>query len=498
VTHQAKPKQANYPGKGDSALKDRRPSPCTLRFGRLPFLFALLLIAAISARAVILYGTGDPTANTSAPGGALANSGWQYQGKFGGFLGTVIASNYFITAKHIGGSIGQTFTFNGINYTTTAVFPDPSTDLQVWRISGTFPSYAPLYSGQPGTEVGLNLVVFGRGTQRGNEVKVGSDSHLGGWLWGTGDQVERWGTNVVGSIQTDPTYGQLVRAPFDSTAGPNESHLSAGDSGGAVFVSNPTTNQWELAGINLAVDGPFSYSASGTNPFNAAMFDTTGLFVQDEQGGWTVAPNPSAFYATEIAARKAFINSVVMRLMSAVSSKRHGTAGTFDINLPQTVKPGIECRSGGPMNNYTIVFTFVHQVSVGGAAVTSGTGTETDFSVVNNQITVHLTGVTNAQTIELTLANVSDGTNSRDVSVQMDVLLADVDGTGRVDGNDVSEVQSHTRQTANNTNFRYDVDASGRIDGNDVSTTQSMTRSALRPPHRTPPAAKAIRPLPLR
>lgn len=496
---EAKPKQADHPGAGDSVLRNCQPSPCTLRFGLLAFSLALLLIAAIlPARAVILYGTGDPTANTSAPGGALANSGWQYEGEFDGFLGTVIASNYFITAKHIGGSVGQNFTFNGITYTTSAVFPDPSTDLQVWQISGAFPIHAPLYSGQPGTEVGLNLVVFGRGTQRGNAVDVGNDSHLGGWLWGTTDQVERWGTNVVGSIETDPTYGQLVRAPFDSTGGPNESHLSGGDSGGAVFVSNPTTNQWELAGINLGVDGKFSYSASGTNPFNAAMFDTTGLFVQDEQGGWTVAPNPSAFYATEIAARKAFINSVVMQLVSAVSRKTHGTAGTFGIDLPQTVKPGIECRSGGPMNNYTIVFTFAHQVSVGGAAITRGTGTATDFSVVNNQVTVHLSGVTNAQTIDVTLANVSDGTNSRDVSVQMGVLLADVDGTGRVDGNDVSGVQSHTRQTANSTNCRYDVDASGRIDGNDVSTTQSMTRSALPPPRRKPPATTAIRPLPLR
>lgn len=54
-----------------------------------------------------------------------ANSGWQYEGQFGSFLGTVIASNYFITAKHIGGSVGDTFVFSGVNYTTTAVFPDP-------------------------------------------------------------------------------------------------------------------------------------------------------------------------------------------------------------------------------------------------------------------------------------------------------------------------------------------------------------------------------------
>jgi hypothetical protein len=65
--------------------------------------------------AVILFGTGDPSVNTTAPTGALAGSGWQYEGVFGGFIATPIASNYFLTAKHIGGSVGQTFTFNGMS-----------------------------------------------------------------------------------------------------------------------------------------------------------------------------------------------------------------------------------------------------------------------------------------------------------------------------------------------------------------------------------------------
>jgi hypothetical protein len=46
-----------------------------------------LIFIATSTQAVILYGTGDPTANISAPAGALANSGWQYEGQFGDFLG---------------------------------------------------------------------------------------------------------------------------------------------------------------------------------------------------------------------------------------------------------------------------------------------------------------------------------------------------------------------------------------------------------------------------
>ena len=443
----------------------------------------LLLIAAVvafaPARAVILYGTGDPSANTSAPIGALVNSGWQFGGQFGGYLGTVIASNYFITAKHIGGNIGDTFTFNGTTYTTTAVFPDPASDLQIWQVAGSFPIQAPLYSGAPGSEVNLGLVVFGRGTQRGNPVFVGNDSHLGGWLWGAYDGVERWGTNVVGSIFNDSTFGQLLRVPFDNNAGVNEAHLSGGDSGGAVFIFNSTTNRWELAGINLGVDGLFSFSSDGANPFDAALFDTTGLFVQGDNNTWIVAPNPSTFYATEIAAHRRFVESVVMQLTSVVSRKTHGSAGTFDVNLPSSGSPGIECRSGGINNEYTIVFTFTNNVSVQNASVTSGVGSATNFTVVGDVATVNLTGVTNAQTITITLSGVSDGTNTSDVEAAMSVLLGDVNGNKVVSNGDVSLVQAQIAQTVTSSNFREDVNANGTISNGDVSLTQAQIGTTL-------------------
>jgi Dockerin type I domain len=444
--------------------------------------FGLILLAA-TAGAVILYGTGDPNANTSAPTGALANSGWQYEGQFDSFLGTAIAANYFITARHIGGNVGDIFILNNVSYTTIAVFPDLSTDLQVWQISGTFPAYAPLYSGAAGAEVNLSLVVFGRGTQRGDPVTVGTDSHLGGWLWGPGDDIQRWGTNIVGSIVTDPVYAQLLRVPFDSNGDQNEAHLSVGDSGGAVFVFNGDTNQWELAGINLAVDGPFSTSAAGTNPFDAAMFDTTGLFVQGDQGNWVTAPNPSAFYSTEIAPREGFINSVVMQLTSVVSQKAHGSAGTFNIELPQTAKPGIECRSGGPTEDYTMLFTFAHDISVSDAKVTSGAGSVVNFNVASNQVTVNLTGVDNQQIIVVTLFDVSDGINTRNVQATMGMLLGDVNADSQVDSGDLVLVKQQTLQPVNDnpgtSNFREDVNTDGNIDSGDLIITKRQTLTGL-------------------
>lgn len=447
-------------------------------------LITVIAIAASigSMRAVILYGidtSANPGANTTAPTGPLANSGWQYEGQFGSYLGTVIASNYFVTAKHIGGSVGQTFTFNNVTYTTTAVFPDPASDLQVWQVSGIFPIHAPLYASAPGSEVSLSLVVIGRGTQRGNPVFVGNDSHLGGWLWGGSDEVQRWGTNVVGEIAQDGSYGPLVRAPFDNNAGPNEAHLSVGDSGGAVFVFNPATSRWELAGINLGVDGSFSTSSSGTNPFNAAMFDTTGLFTQSASVPWDSAPNPSAFYSTEIAAHRRFVESVIMQLTHVVSRKTHPNAGTFDVELPSAGSPGIECRTGGTTNSHTLVFTFTNNVTVQNASVTAGTGSVTNFVVVGNVVTVDLTGVTNAQTITITLSNVNDGTNTSDVEAAMSVLAGDTNADKFVDSIDTSQTKSQSGHPVTALNCREDVNVDGFIDAIDVSFVKSKSGSSL-------------------
>jgi hypothetical protein len=171
-------------------------------------------------------------------------------------------------------------------------------------------------------------------------------------------------------------------------------------------------------------------------------------------------------------------------LTSVVSRKVHGSAGTFDIDLPLTGARGVECRGSGSTNDYTLVFTFANNLITVGSASASGCGGSVSSSGKgpnSNQYTVNLTGVSNACYITVTLTDVLDsaGNFSPAVSASMGVLLGDVNATGRVDGNDVSAVQSHTRQSVDGTNFRYDVNTTGRIDGNDVSVTQGQTRTGL-------------------
>jgi hypothetical protein len=170
-------------------------------------------------------------------------------------------------------------------------------------------------------------------------------------------------------------------------------------------------------------------------------------------------------------------------LQGIVSRKVHGTSNTFDLNLPTDGPAAVEPRSGGANGNFTIIYTFDRDITAPGTANSNDpNGTATVQSgPASNQVTVNLTGISNAQNFEVELNNVEDqaGANLTGVKARMGVLLGDVNGTGSVDGNDVSAVQAKTRQTANSTNFRTDVNSTGRIDGNDVSLTQGSTRTRL-------------------
>ena len=288
------------------------------RFFRLkeawPILPSLVLCWALlgsPARAIILFSTGDPGYNTTLPAGTLTNSGWQYQGRWGSYLGTPIAPRYFVTAKHVGGAVGDAFLHGEASYITTASYDDPGSDLKIWRVCRDFESFAPLYTNSD--EAGRGLVVFGRGTQRGPELRVAGV--LKGWQWGAADEVERWGTNRVwGILNGGDALGDLLTAAFDANAGPDEAHLSVGDSGGAVFIMDNST--WKLAGINYSVDGPYNTNNTGRG-FFAAVFDEGGLYAGGE-GNWTLVRNlpidkPSGFYSTRISSRIAWISSILMQ-----------------------------------------------------------------------------------------------------------------------------------------------------------------------------------------
>jgi hypothetical protein len=289
---------------------------------------AALLAGASAAQAVIV--AGPQARNTAAPTGTLADSGWQWQGQFGPFLGTAIAPNWFITAEHIGVGASSPFVYRNAqgqptSYSVAQIVDDPSSDLRLVRVNGTLSSFAPIWDGGgDGSELNRSFVVIGRGTQRGAEVfgpsSVASptrgkkNSQFKGWLWGSGDGVQAWGTNVATSfVDGGPTLGSLIYGNFSRAGGDNEAMLSAGDSGGGLFMQN-AAGQWKLAGINYGAEFLFARTQGGET-FAAALHDMGGFYAASTNP-YTFLPEQTAdrqagFYSTRVSSRLAWINGVI-------------------------------------------------------------------------------------------------------------------------------------------------------------------------------------------
>jgi hypothetical protein len=165
----------------------------------------------------------------------------------------------------------------------------------------------------------------------------------------------------------------------------------------------------------------------------------------------------------------------------AASRKTHGTAGSFDIPLPLTGDPGIECRADGVSQ---VVLVFGQPVNFTGASVSSGTGSVASTSGNGtNQAVINLTGVTNAQKITVKLLGVrfAVGGASADVPVTIGVLLADTSADRTTNSTDISQTKSQSGQSVGPSNFREDVTVDGNINSTDIALTKSKSGTALPP-----------------
>ena len=133
--------------------------------------------------------------------------------------------------------------------------------------------------------------------------------------------------------------------------------------------------------------------------------------------------------------------------------------------------------SGG---NYQVVVTFATQVTVSGVSVMSINGLASGTqSASGAQVTVNLTAVANAQTLGITLTNVSNGVASGDIFVPMGVLVGDTNGNGFVNVGDSLQTRNRAGQATDATNFRSDVNADGSINSGDTTAVRARAGTAL-------------------
>jgi len=250
------------------------------------------LALSLPATALIFRDGASPAANTeTAPTGDFADSGWQYQVRFGTFHGTMISPKHFITARHLGAAetqITQPMHFNGVEDRTYGIRPGSrrligTTDLAIFEIWETFENFAPLFTGSD--EVGNETVISGRGFGRGTEF-AGQ-----GWRWGpTSTRLSRWGRNNIDGV-TDSQGNDLLFFGFSDVLGQDEVAGTGGDSGGGWFIKDGPT--WKLAAVSFSVDAGYS---NGVPPSNAtgvrgSFYDAGGLHIGSDANGWFLIPS---------------------------------------------------------------------------------------------------------------------------------------------------------------------------------------------------------------
>ena len=177
---------------------------------------------------------------------------------------------------------------------------------------------------------------------------------------------------------------------------------------------------------------------------------------------------------------QAAVNTLL--LMGGVSRKTHGGAGTFDVPLPVSGAPGVECRSSG--GNHTLVFTFDNNVVSGTASVTSGTGNVSGSpSFSGNTMTVNLTGVTDVQKITVTLHGVTDTSSPpqtlADTAVSVNMLIGDTNGNKTVNASDIAQTKGKVGQAVTSMNFREDTNANGSISASDLAIVKSKVGNSV-------------------
>jgi probable HAF family extracellular repeat protein len=171
-----------------------------------------------------------------------------------------------------------------------------------------------------------------------------------------------------------------------------------------------------------------------------------------------------------------------LRLGAAASRKVHGSAGTFDVNLPLAGEPGVECRNSG--GDLLLVFTFNSTMASGGATVTGGTASVAGTPTFDhNTITVELTGVADVQQITVTLRNVTDifSRTLPDTAVSVNMLIGDTNGNRSVNASDISGTKTQTGSPVTAANFRTDINASGAITASDISQVKANSGHTLSP-----------------
>jgi hypothetical protein len=253
------------------------------------------------------------------------------------------------------------------------------------------------------------------------------------------------------------------------------------------FNADSPAPTWSVTTIETPIHlGPICIAAScsGTNRFAgdfiSAIIDATDAahltWMSQENGTGAI----SIRYAKLLSGAPSTFSTTPCELTPAVvSRKTHGASGSFDVPMPQIGRSGVECRSGGASGDYQLVVTFPSLVTFDHATVTSGNGSVASASASGNTITINLTGVTNVQTLYVTLFGATSASVTADVTLLMSILVGDTNEDTFTNSADIAQTKSQSGISVTASNFREDLTADGFVNSADIALAKSKSGTAL-------------------
>ena len=296
--------------------------------------------------------------------------------------------------------------------------------------------------------------------------------------------------------------GRVFRISPGSVCGTPKTYPGAQDTSPRTYDAYTFVNNGPAAcvtfNVNSACSGsnfvfPVAYLGS-FNPANIA---------QNYLGDSGTSPNPSVNMSVNVPANATVVlvvnevtaaagcpsYSVVVsglscpvQISQAASRKVHGAAGEFDIPLPLTGEPGVECRSSSG-GNHNVVVTLNSEVASGNATVSSGIGTAGIPTYLGRTMIIPLSGVVDLQKITLSLNGITNsaGQAMPNTPLSMNVLLGDTTGNRNVNASDIGQTKSQAGQPVGPTNFRTDTTVSGTINASDIGQVKANAGRTLPP-----------------
>ena len=393
--------------------------------------------------------------------GILNANGSDLRGSF--VYGSIAYSTTGSVPQHLTNVQGSILTpFNPAVPTTS----DPTWIPDVTYASGMppFTSLTPLSSNNTPANPYKVKVVGNFTVPGGRSVSFNYPNNGAGTLY-----IEVW---ITGSLTTSAS-GLISEA--------NGLHVTYFVDGNVTTSGNGFINQSDLAQNNqISVIGSGTVTVSGSNTFigtieapnSAVTISGVGSFV-----GGVICNTLNLAGAGSFHVDDAIFPS--RSLVSAASRMVHGSSGTFDLGLSITQRT-IEPRDGS--GNFTVVFTFDHDVTNGTASfIGPSGGAVSGVTFSGNTMIVSLTGVTDQQTATVVFGYVSGqgDTSYLSGSVQIGFLIGDVNGDGVVNIGDSVVVRGQSGVTLDETNFQGDLNVDGAINVGDVAVVRSKSGDFL-------------------